>query len=97
MFDLRGIKVVMAKLRKNEGPGKIEEIPTGRTEIRYTYYLKEKMAFTFGVTRSSKSKSKKFYYVPRQMGIVNSEYRKLYECPWQKKDLNKKLIESGIV
>ena len=97
MLDFEGIKAVMTKLRKNEGPGKIEEITGGRKEIRYTYYLKGKMAFTFGITRSSKSKSKKFYYVPRQMGILKSEYRELYNCPWQKKDLNQKLIESGIV
>ena len=97
MLDLKGVETTMEKLRKGEGPGEVEHIPEGRGEIRYAYYLKQKMAFTFGLTRSSRAKSKKYYYVPRQMGITNGEYRKLYECPWRKKDLNKKLIESGKV
>jgi len=97
VLDLKGIESTMEKLRRENGPGEIEYISKGRDELRYAYYLNEKMAFTFGLTRSSKKKSKMFYYVPRQMGITNGEYRKLHECPWKKRDLNQKLIESGIV
>ena len=97
MLDLKGIKTVIDKLIKDKELGEIEYEPKGRNEIRYSYYLNERMAFTFGLTRSSKAKSIKYHYVPRQMGVTNGEYRKLYECPWGKKDLNKKLIESGIV
>ena len=97
MLSFNGVNTVMEKLKKDKSPGEIKHIPAGRRETRYTYILNQKMAFTFGLTRSSKSKSKKFYYVPQQMGITNGEYRKLHDCPWQKKDLNKKLTESGIV
>jgi len=97
MLDLKGIEATMKKLKKENGPGEVEYTSKGRDEIRYTYYLNEKMAFTFGLTRSSKKKSKIFYYIPQQMGITNGEYRKLHECPWKKRDLNKKLIESSIV
>lgn len=97
MFSLNGVKSVMEKLKKDESPGEVKHIREGRRETRYAYYLNQKMAFTFGLTRSSRSKSKKFYYVPQQMGITNGEYRKLHDCPWQKKELNKKLIELGIV
>ncbi len=98
MFDLKGINRVIKKLKKNDNEsGKLKYDDASRDEIRYSYELNGKMAFTFGLTRSSKAKSKKFYYVSTQMGITNKEYRKLYDCPWMKKDYNKKLIESGIV
>ncbi|MHA2054391.1 MAG: hypothetical protein ACW99F_12410 [Candidatus Hodarchaeales archaeon] len=65
---------------------------SGRKENRYSYLFNGKMEFTFGITRSSKAGSKKFRYVPRQMGLNNSEYKLLHDCPWNKKDYNNKLI-----
>jgi len=97
VLDLKGVEATMQKLKKGDGPGELQYIPEGRDEKRYAYFLNHKMAFTFGLTRSSSAKSKKYYYIPQQMGITKAEYRKLYECPWTKKDLNKKLIESGRV
>lgn len=97
MFDLGGIAKVIKKLKKGNAPGKLTIEKSGRKEIRYSYELNEKMAFTFGLTRSSTAKSKSFYYVPRQMGITNKEYQKLHDCPWKKQDYNNKLLELGIV
>jgi hypothetical protein len=97
MYDLKGIAKVMKKLKKGGGPGEIKYEPGGRKEIRYSYYLHGEMAFTFGLTRSSTAKSKKYYYLPENMGITNGEYRKLHDCPWKKIDLNQKLIESDVV
>jgi hypothetical protein len=33
-------------------------------ENRYSYYLRGKLVFTFGISRSSRSRSKKLYYIP---------------------------------
>jgi len=62
-------------------------------ENRYSYYLRGKLVFTFGISRSSKSRSKKLYYIPRQMHLSNSQYKSLYECPMSKKDYNQVLLE----
>jgi len=97
MLDLKGIQKVITKLKKGETPGEVKYDTEGRSEIRVSYFLKNKMAFTFGLTRSSKAKSKNYYYIPRQMGISNREYKKLHDCPWDKADYNKKLIETEIV
>jgi hypothetical protein len=97
MYDLKGIEAVMGKLKRKEVPGELIHIPEGRAEIRYEYNLGGEMVFTFGLTRSSKAKSKRFPYVHRQMKISGSEYAKLYECPWKKKDYNNRLVELGIV
>lgn len=91
MPNLESIKRVMRKLEKDETPGVVDYQPTGRKEERYSYYLDGEMAFTFGITRSPKAKSKKFYYVSTQMGLTNKEYRDLDECTFFKKDLNEKL------
>ena len=91
MLDLKGINKVFEKLKNTAIPGEIKIQDTGRNENRYSYHFNGKMAFTFGITRGSKSKSKKFYYVPRQMLISTKEYQKLHDCPWSKEDYNKKL------
>jgi hypothetical protein len=49
------------------------------------------MIFTFGITRGTGAKSKKFYYVPEQMRLKNQEYKLLHDCPWSKRDYNNKL------
>jgi hypothetical protein len=97
MFDLKGINKVIAKLKNTEEPGTITYEDAGRKEIRCSYELNGKMAFTFGLTRGSRAKSKKYYYVPRQMGITNKNYRKLHDCPWEKQNYNKELIKLKIV
>lgn len=97
MFDLKGINKVITKLENAEEPGTITYKEAGQKEIRCSYELNGKMAFTFGLTRSSKAKSKNFRYVPRQMGITNKKYRKLHDCPWKKQDYNKELIKLRIV
>ena len=97
MLDLKGIKKVIAKLRKTEEPGALTYEDAGRKEIRCSYELNGKMAFTFGLTRSSKAKSKRYHYIPRQLGITNKNYRKLHDCPWKKIHYNKELIKLEIV
>ena len=97
MHDLKGIEIVMGKLKEKGFPGELTHEPEGRAEIRYEYCLGKKMVFTFGITRSSKAKSKKFYYVPKQMQISGNEYAKLHQCPWKKPDYNNRLVELGIV
>lgn len=96
MLDLKGIMKSIEKLEDQKEPGKIE-IEEGRKHTRYTYILEGTVAFSFGLTRSSKAKSKTFYYVPQDMGLTMPEYRKLHDCPWTKKNLNEKLIQSGMV
>lgn len=93
MLDLKGIHRSLEKLKLRNAPGDLKHVSTGRSEIRYSYFLNEKMVFTFGITRSSKAKSKKFHYVPRQMGLTRQEFKKLHDCPWNKIDYNKKLSE----
>lgn len=97
MFDLKGINKVMAKLKKTEEPGTLTYQGAGRRERRWSYELNGKMAFTFGLTKSSKAKSKKYRYVSQHMHINNKKYRKLHDCPWKKKHYNKELIELEIV
>jgi len=97
MPNLEGIKKIAAKLNKGDEPGEFHFNTKGRKEIRCSYILNNKMAFTFGLTRSSRAKSIKYHYVPRQMKITKQEYKKLYECPLRKSVYNKKLIESKIV
>ena len=94
MLDLKGLKKVVKKLNKDEAPGEIIFDEEGRKEIRVSYLLNEEMRFTFGLTRSSRAKSKRFSYIPRQMGLKTGEYRKLHDYPWTKKDFNRKLLES---
>ena len=93
MLDRKGIRKVMKKLENDRDPGEIEHIPEGRKEERYSYFLNGEMKFTFGLTRSSKAKSKRLHYVPTQMHLSTPEYSKLHDCTWYKKDLNKKLNE----
>ena len=62
-------------------------------ENRYSYYLRGKLVFTFGISRSSRTRSKKLYYIPRQMHLSNNQYKSLYECPMSKKDYNEILLE----
>ncbi|MDI6793895.1 MAG: hypothetical protein QME81_13700, partial [bacterium] len=74
MLTLEGIKVVMAKLNAQEEDGKTIEgevrFDSSRgNENRYSYYYKNQLVFTFGITRSSRKKSKVFHYVPRQMHL----------------------------
>jgi hypothetical protein len=91
MLDIKGVEKVMDKLKGKDDPGEFEKTEKGRAEIRYSYYLQGKMVFTFGLTRGSSAKSKKFYYVPRQMLISREEYENLHNCPWSKKDYNNKI------
>lgn len=97
MLDLKGIKNTMKKLKKDDEPGEIQYIDHGRRERRYSYYLKGIMVFTFGLTKSSRANSIKFNYVPEQMHLKRSEYRKLHDCPMSKKEYNEKLIQSKII
>ena len=94
MLDLKGIEKSLSKLKSNKEPGLLRREPSGRAEIRYSYVLNEEMVFTFGLTRSSKARSKKYHYVPHQMGLINKEYRMLHDCPWSKADYNNKLANN---
>lgn len=96
MLDLKGIAKSIGKLQDNEEPGEIE-IEERTKHTRYSYILEGTMVFSFGLTRSSKAKSMKFHYVPTNMGINRSEYQKLHDCPWSKKDFNRKAREAGMV
>jgi hypothetical protein len=92
MLDLKGIEKTLVKLKgSKEDAGHIECTTRGRAEIRYSYYFGRDMIFTFGITRGTGAKSKNFYYVPRQMGLKNQEYKLLHDCPWSKKDYNNRL------
>lgn len=96
MLDLKGIQKTLDKLKRSkvkgeENLGHIECIKGGRAEIRYSYYFEREMIFTFGITRGTSAKSKKFYYVPEQMRLKNQEYKLLHDCPWSKRDYNNKL------
>ena len=95
MLDLKGIKKSLKKLKRKNEPGDLKIEEAGRPETRYSYYLDGQMVFTFGLTRSSKAKSKRFRYVPQQMGLTTQEYKNLHDCPWNKRDFNKKIYESG--
>lgn len=92
MLDLQGIRTTIAKLEKRNDPGEIKYVERGRKEIRYSYYYKGAMVFTFGITRGSQAKSKLFAYVPRQMHLKRQEYKLLYDCPMTKRDYNKKIV-----
>lgn len=94
MLDLRGIKKTLEKLDDSDGPGRVES-REGRNHSRYSYVLGGTLVFSFGVTRSSKSKSIAFDYVPRQMGLKRMEYRDLHDCPMSKEQYNQKMKESG--
>ncbi|MCX5847409.1 MAG: hypothetical protein NTW12_13795 [Deltaproteobacteria bacterium] len=91
MLDLDGIKIVFDKLKDKDEPGELECIEGGRKEKRYSYYYKGKAIFTFGLTRSSSAKSKRFNYIPEQMCLLRSEYRKMHDCSWYKKQYNEKI------
>ena len=86
MLDIDGIKIVLEKLKDKTEPGELKCIEGGRREKRYSYYYKGKLIFTFGLTRSSSAKSKKFGYIPRQMCLLTNEYRKMHDCSWYKKE-----------
>ena len=94
MFNLKDVKFVMDKVRKDAEPGEVLYVPEGRPEIRYEYILDDELAFTFGLTRVSKGKSKQYSYIPRNIGITNKEWRGLRDCSWNKSDLNNKLREN---
>jgi hypothetical protein len=96
MLDLKSIERTLNKLKRSnvkgeENLGHIELDDKGRKEIRYSYYFQGKQIFTFGISRGTATKSKKFRYVPRQMGLQNQEYKLLHDCPWSKSDYNNKL------
>ncbi|MFA6413409.1 MAG: hypothetical protein WCW53_11995 [Syntrophales bacterium] len=91
MLDLDGIKIVFDKLKDKGEPGEFEIIECGKKEKRYSYYYKGKAIFTFGLTRSSSAKSKRFNYIPEQMYLLRSEYRKMHDCSWYKKQYNEKI------
>jgi uncharacterized protein YceH (UPF0502 family) len=93
MLDLKGIKKTLKKLKDTDEPGELVVKESGQKENRYSYLFDGKMEFTFGITRSSKAKSKRFSYIPGQMGLKRSEYKLLHDCPMSKKDYNNKLIE----
>jgi len=100
MLTLEGIKTAMTKLNLQEEDGRIIEgevrfISSRGNENRYSYYYKNRLVFTFGITRSPRKKSKVFHYVPRQMHLQHHEYRKLYECPMSKREYNEKLMAEG--
>jgi hypothetical protein len=96
MLDLKGIQKTLDKLKRSkvkgeEELGHIECIKGGRAEIRYSYFFERRMIFTFGITRGAGAKSKRFYYVPEQMGLKIQEYKMLHDCPWGKRDYHNKL------
>jgi len=92
------IQKTMRKLAQEfEGGAKVEgelRFSSSRGgETRYSYYLRGKLVFTFGISRSSRSRSKKLYYIPRQIHLSNNQYKSLYECPMSKKDYNDIVLE----
>lgn len=90
-FRLDGIKKVLDKLADNNKPGTVNQVEEGRPEKRVSYKLNGKIVFTFGLTRSSRAKEIKYYYVPRQMHLTNKQYRDLHDCPMSKEKYNKKV------
>jgi len=102
MLDLKGIEKTLNKLKRSnekgeENLGHIKRVERGRAEIRYSYYFQGKQIFTFGISRGTATKSKKFHYVPKQMGLQNQEYKLLHDCPWNKKDYNNKLGLANLI
>ena len=94
MLDLKGILKTLEKLSTGNDPGQVE-FHEGRKHPRCSYVLEGTEVFSFGFTRSSSTRSMRFDYVPRQMGLKRSEYRDLHDCPMTKEQYNKKMIESG--
>lgn len=95
MLDLKGIKKTLEKLDEKSEPGEIRYEEEGRKEQRYSYLLNNIMIFTFGITRGSSVKSKRFSYVPRQMHLTQPEYRIFHDYTMSKEEYNRKLIDSG--
>jgi hypothetical protein len=78
----------LEKLRDKMEPGKVVSTE-GAKHTTYSYVLNDVELFAFGITRSSKAKSKFFNYVSRQMALKKAEYRELHNCPMSKADFNK--------
>lgn len=95
MLSLDGLKIVLDKLKDKSEPGTLECIERRRKEKRISYYYNNKTIFSFGLTRSSSAKSKRFNYIPDQMNLQRSEYRKMHDCSWYKKDYNQKIDSKG--
>jgi len=83
----------MKKLEKDNAPGEVEYDPSAKKHRRYSYILDGVLQFSFGITRSTRAKSKKRYYFPKQMRLTTKEYRDLDECTFLKQDLNRRLRE----
>lgn len=100
-FRLKGVKKSLKKLNEQEIDGKKVEgnvihIPNKQgKEDRYAYIYNNKQIFSFGLSRGTKRKEVKFYYVPEQMGITNTEYKEFHNCNKSKEELNNLLIEKG--
>ena len=97
---LDGIKKSMNKLNKQYENGEtiagnIEFIENRGKENRYTYRYLNQTVFTFGYTRGSKKNEIPIRWVPRQMGLTNAEYNKLYDCSLSKKEYNSLMITRG--
>ncbi len=75
--------------------GNIKYINDRGKENRYSYYFKNKLVFTFGITRGKGQKDENYGYVPRQIGINNGEFERLHICTMSKEEYNKSLKESG--
>ena len=63
--------------------------------VRYEYWLGGLIVWTFGLTRASVSRSRKFYYVPDQMQLSVPQFLDLAECPLTKREYNRLLAEKG--
>jgi hypothetical protein len=95
---VKGIVETMEKLENQCENGEnvlgdLEFISDRGGEYRYTYRLGKDTVFTFGITRGSNIKEKYFSYVPKQMGLSNSEYNRLHDCPMSKKEYNNLAIQ----
>lgn len=93
MLDLKGVMVTLEKLRDKNEPGEVVSTQGANHPI-YSYVLNGTEVFAFGITRSSKAKSKRFYYLPQQMGLSRAQYRDLHDCPMSKAEYNE-LVESA--
>ena len=97
MPALAEIEQTMRKLTRDEKKGRVVVTTSRGGENRYSFYVGKRLVFTFGIIRSSRKRSMRFHYVPRQMHLTNTDFRSLHDCPMSKDDYLRKLIENGVI
>jgi hypothetical protein len=100
MFD--EVRRAMAKLARpresgQDVEGTLEEKTRGGSDVRFKYYLHGRLVWSFGISRGSRRRSKRFYYVPNQMWLRKAELEDLARCPLSKEGYNALLSERGAV